>query len=237
MIKEVIFDIDGTLYDYSMGHEAGMKAMEAYMEEQFQVSPEKFREAYKAKNKEIAGRLGRDNAAIHSRSIRLQNILENMGKPIFPHTRKLYRLYWDALLAGSRPEPGSLKCMEELKKMGMTIGIGTDMTAMMQYEKLEFYGFAPYISHMVSSQEAGVEKPHKEFMELCIRKSGVKPEECLFVGDSFPKDVCGSAACGMMAVWYNPKGKARPEGTELSEDAYHEIRQYDELLPYIRSLA
>lgn len=236
MIKEVIFDIDGTLYDYEIGHAAGMKAMELYVQEQFQVAPEQFREVYQKKNKEITERLGRDNAAIHSRSIRIQSILEDWGKPLFPHTKNLYRLYWEALLAGSCPEPGILSCMEELKELGITMGIGTDMTAMMQYEKLEYYGMAPYISHMVTSQEAGVEKPHRTFMELCIRKSGGKPEECLFVGDSFKKDVCGAAACGMKAVWYNPKGKARPEGTELSEEKYHEIRHFDELVPYIQSL-
>lgn len=236
MIKEVVFDIDGTLYDYERGHAAGMKAMENYVQEQFDVAPEKFRKIYQNKNKEITERLGRDNAAIHSRTIRIQNILEEWQQPLFPHVKKMYELYWGAFFPGSGPEPGILECLEELKKMGISMGIGTDMTARMQYEKLETYGFAPYVSHIVTSQEAGVEKPHRKFMELCIQKSGVKPEECLFVGDNFAKDICGAASSGMKAVWYNPKGKKVPEGMELSVESYHEIHHYEELVPYIQSL-
>ncbi len=236
MIKEVIFDIDDTLYSYEKGHIEGMRRMGLYVQENFGVSPEKFREEYKEIQQEITERLGNDNAAIHSRSLRIQNLLERWGQPLFPHVRKLYRAYWDGLLEESRPEPGALRCMEELKRMGISIGIGTDMTAMMQYEKLETFGFAPYINHMVTSQEAGAEKPHRDMMELCIKKSGAKPGECMFVGDHFQKDVCGAIRCGMHGVWYNPEGKERPEGLDIPADAYGEIRHFDGLIPCLKEI-
>ena len=206
MIKEVIFDIDSTLYDYEHGHACGMKQMSRYVKEQFGVEEEEFEQIYKKLNKEVAERLGRDNAAIHSRSIRLQNMLEQWGQPLFPHLKKLYHLYWDTLLEVSKPEPGSLEAVRGLCEMGVSIGIGTDMTTRMQYEKLESLGFAPYVKHIVTSQEAGYEKPHPEFMALCVRKDGCAPEECVFVGDTFKKDVLGDLDAGMHAVWYDAKG-------------------------------
>lgn len=236
MIKEVIFDIDNTLYSYDKGHKEGMNELYRYVNEQFQVGREEFQEMVQRSNKEIAERLGKDNAAIHSRSIRFQTLLENWGKPLFPHVKTMYHAYWDTLLRESGPEPGAIACMEGLKKMGISVGIGTDMTAMMQYEKLEAFGFAPFITHVVTSQEAGVEKPHPDFMALCVRKAGALPEECVFVGDNFKKDTCGAIACGMHGVWYNPKGKALPEGADAFAGAYREIRHFDELVPYIRTL-
>ena len=236
MIKEVIFDIDDTIYNYEKGHEEGMHCLCLYAKEHLQIEPEEFRRAYKEMNQEIAKRLGRDNAAIHSRSIRLQNLLERWGKPLFPHVKAMYHAYWDTLLKESAPEPGAIACMQELKNMGIAIGIGTDMTAMIQYEKLETFGFAPYISHMVTSQEAGVEKPHPDFMALCIKKSGVLPKECVFLGDNFKKDACGASACGMHGVWYNAKGRELPGGAEEFAGRYKEIRHFDELVPYIHTL-
>ena len=236
MIKEVIFDIDSTLYDYDTGHAEGIKQMGLYIREQFGIDEEEFEAAYKRLYQEAIARLGKENAAIHSRSIRIQNLLEEWKLPLFPHLRKLYRIYWDSLLSASAPEPGSLKCLKNLREMGMTIGIGTDMTAMIQYEKLETYGFAPYINHIVTSQEAGAEKPARAIMDLCVKKSGVRPEECLFVGDNFNRDVQGAVGAGMHAVWYNPKGKARPENPAVPEDSYHAIRHFDELIPYIKSI-
>ena len=75
MIKEVIFDIDDTLYDYEVGHAQGMKKMGEYAQKELGVDAGEFQEAYQRLNREITERLGRDDAAIHSRSIRLQNLL------------------------------------------------------------------------------------------------------------------------------------------------------------------
>lgn len=236
MIKEVIFDIDGTIYNYNAGHAEGMKKTGAYVQEHFGISWEQFNEDYDRAIRQIDARLGSDNAAIHSRNIRFQTMLEGWGQPLFPHLKEMYHGYWWTLLDAAPAEPGILNCVQELSEMGITVGIGTDMTTLIQYEKLERYGLAPYVSHIVTSQEAGVEKPHPVFMDLCIQKSGVKAEECAFVGDSFAKDVCGSAARGMHAVWYNPTGKDLPKGAVLPEGGYHEIRHFDELVPYIRTL-
>ena len=173
MIKEVIFDIDDTLYDYEVGHAQGMKKMGEYAQKELGVDAGEFQEAYQRLNREITERLGRDDAAIHSRSIRLQNLLEQLQKPLFPHLNRLYHAYWDTLLEISAPEPGSLEAVKRLSENGISIGIGTDMTVRMQYEKLERFGFAPYVKHIVTSQEAGHEKPH-----LCpqgrLRSGGVR---------------------------------------------------------------
>lgn len=236
MIKEVIFDIDNTLYDYEKGHERGLLNLGRYTEENFSISGEQLRADYQRHSRLMIERLGMDNATIHSRSIRLQNMLEEWGQPLFPHINNMYRAYWEAYFEPVDLEPGILACMQELKELGICMGIGTDMTARMQYEKLERMGFAPYISHMVTSQEAGVEKPHPAFTALCVEKSGVRPEECLFVGDNIRKDVLGAVQGGLRAVWYNRKGKSKPENLELPEESYHEIRHYDELVPYIRTL-
>lgn len=236
MIKEVVFDIDDTLYDYEKGHALGVEKMAEYAESELGVAKDDFKIEYKRMNEELKIRLGRDNAATHSRSIRLQNMLEQWGKPIFPHLEKMYYLYWDNLLGKSKAEPGSLEAIRTLQEMGITIGIGTDMTAWMQYKKLETFGFAPYINHIVTSQEAGHEKPHPEFMALCIKKAGCRPEEIVFVGDTFKKDVAGSAKAGMHAVWYRAKEKPLPENIDLKPEDYHIIRHYDELVPYVKSL-
>ena len=236
MIKEVIFDIDDTLYDYEIGHAAGMDNMAAYAETELGIPAAEFEAEYKRKNEEMKARIGTDDATTHSRSIRLQNMLEDWGKPIFPHLDRLYALYWNTLLDVSQPEPGSIETLRELRELGITIGIGTDMTARMQYEKLKKFGFAPYVNHIVTSQEAAHEKPHPEFMALCIKKAGCKPEEIVFVGDTFKKDVVGSARAGMHPVWYRAREKKLPEHPELSPEEYHIIRHFEELVPYIKSI-
>lgn len=101
--------------------------------------------------------------------------------------------------------------MEELKNRHIRIGIGTDMTASIQYKKLLKLGLAPYIDFIVTSQEAGVEKPHPHFFDICLEKAGCLPEECAFVGDNQKKDVKGALDHGMLGIWYSQEKE--PEGT------------------------
>lgn len=236
MIKEVIFDIDDTLYDYEKGHAAGVRQMQEYAEQELGVSGEEFEREYRRQHADIKKRLGTDDATIHSRSIRIQNMLEHWGKPLFPHVTKLYHAYWDTLHAVSEPEPGSIEAVRSLREMGIRVGIGSDMTFRMQYEKLGKFGFGPYISHMVTSQEAGHEKPHPDFMALCIEKAGCRPDEIVFMGDNFRKDVEGSVLAGMHGVWYRAKEKPLPEDVKIGPESYQIIRHYDELIPYIKSI-
>ena len=84
------------------------------------------------------------------------------------------------------------------------------MTAYIQYKKLESLGAAPYIDFMVSSEEAGVEKPHPHLFEICVEKAGVQAVECAFIGDNVRKDIEGAWESGMKGIWYTQE-KEPPE--------------------------
>lgn len=235
-MKCVIFDVDDTMYAYTKYNEIGMERLEEYVKEHFSVSAAAFRESYERMREETEERLGVNNAAAHSRHIWIQNLLEEWNAPLFPHVSEMYWSYWGTVLDVCEPEPGLLECLGWLKDRGIRIGVGSDMTAMMQYEKLKRLGAAPYPDFIVTSQEAGVEKPHAEFMKRCIAKSRTAASQCLFVGDNFIKDVQGAAECGMHGVWYNPDKKRQPEGRRIKDTEYSEIRHFRELPDLVTSL-
>ena len=214
MIKTIIFDIDNTMYSFKTGNQAGMAALCAYAKEQFGITEGEFLDKFKKGKKLAEDRVGTDTAAIHNRLIRIQVILELMGKPLFPHALNLYHCYWDALLASAKPEPGLLEAMEALKAAGLTLGVGTDMTAYIQYKKLERLGAAPYIDFITTSEEVGAEKPSPRLFLECVRKAGVPAGECLFIGDSLAKDVRGAIGAGMLAFLYAPGSARKGTGGE-----------------------
>lgn len=210
MIKAVIFDVDDTLYSYTKAHPEAFGAVLSYAEEQLKISPETFRELHQKVQKDLKAAIG-DVAAVHNRMIRYQRILESQGLPLHPHALKLYELYWGTLMEVAEPSPGASEMMRELKERGIRIGIGTDMTAYMQFRKLESLGLMPYVDFFVCSEEAGVEKPHPAFFSLCAAKAGCERQECLFVGDTLKKDVLGPMEAGLKAVWYCPDGRETEE--------------------------
>ncbi|MDO4340178.1 MAG: HAD-IA family hydrolase [Eubacteriales bacterium] len=202
MIKAAIFDIDNTLYNYDKSHVYGMEALAAYCRTSFGINREEMNFYYEKAQKIANTRIGTDTAAIHSRMIRFQCMTELLSAPIFPHVQNMYHSYWDTLIAHAEPSPGALHLFSVLKESHIRIGIGTDMTITIQYEKLKKLGYAPYIDFIVTSQETGVEKPHPHFFKICTEKAGCLPGECAFIGDNLKKDVQGAWDNGLCGIWY-----------------------------------
>ena len=212
MIKSIIFDLDDTLYDFTSVHAIAMNRLIAYVRGNLGLSRERFdalnREAL-MKQKERLGSC----ATLHNRLIRFQMLLEAAGKPI-AHAPEMEELYWSTLLERIRPMPGAIETLGRLRLSGYTIGVGTNMTANWQYAKLKRLGLMAYVDYIVTSEEAGVEKPAPGLFMLCAEKAGCSPGECAFVGDSLPSDALGARDAGMSAFWFNPSADpvVVPEG-------------------------
>ncbi len=205
MIKTVIFDVDNTLYSYTDAHEAAFEALSMYADKKLGLSRDVFECLHKKTEDTLREYMG-NVAALHNRCIRYQIMLESQGLPLYPHVLEMNDLYWDILLKAAVPSPGVPEALKRLKRQGIHIGIGTDMTARMQFKKLAVLGLLSHIDFLVSSEEAGAEKPEKAFFARCLDKAGVPGQECLFVGDSLKKDVYGAMNAGLRAAWYCPKG-------------------------------
>jgi len=203
MIKTVIFDIDNTLYNFDAAHEAGMEAVCNYVYEQFGWEKEAFTAVYKDVMKELFDELG-DIGSAHNRLLRFERILEDRGLPLYPHAMKLYSLYWDTLIEESEISPGAEETMRELKKMEIRVGIGSDMTAWVQYRKLEKLGLLQYCDFVVTSEESNADKPDARFYTMCLKKAKCEPFECIYVGDNYWKDYRGSLDAGIHPLWFVP---------------------------------
>jgi putative hydrolase of the HAD superfamily len=217
MIKTVIFDLDNTLYSFDDANKIAFETLLDYVDKNLDISLERFI----AIHEELKTALPQDSSVCHNRMIRFQKILEMENLPLYPHALEMYNVYWNALLDAAVPSDGALSTLEELKQRGIRIGIGTDMTARIQFVKLTRLGLMPFIDFMVSSEEACAEKPASKFFDACMEKAGCERKQCMFVGDSIKKDVLGATNAGLVGIWYNPENKETKENVtsivELSQ--------------------
>ena len=161
-----------------------------------------------------------------------QGALERMGLNAIRYARKAHRVYWDAVISKMELRPGVTALLDDLKQAGVRTAVCTDMLADIQMEKLEYLGLADRITYLVSSEEAGMDKPGAPIFWLALAKCGCLPGEAVMVGDNFRHDVQGATDVGIGGVWLNWTHLPRPEDSR----AYTEVHDFEQAADYIRTL-
>jgi putative hydrolase of the HAD superfamily len=75
----------------------------------------------------------------------------------------------------------------------------TDLTAAIQLRKVGKLGLEKMVKFMVSSEEAGVEKPDETMFKLAAEKLKLSYPDLIMIGDSEKKDIAGAEALGIKA--------------------------------------
>lgn len=95
---------------------------------------------------------------------------------------------------------------------------------------LETFGLSHYFKQVVESAVVGVRKPDAGIYRLGVQALGLRPEECMVIGDSFGKDIVPAKQCGCAAMWLNAKGWEEDRHT-IEKEGYKadiEIRDFAE---------
>lgn len=224
MVNGVIFDIDGTLYDYISNDKIAVESLCKYAKKNLNVSEENFRRFYSEARQIVKERLT-DGGARHSRVLFCQTVLELLGENPFCHILEMYNMYWDTFLSNMKPFDGVLEFISKLKSFGKKISICTDMTAHIQYRKIERLGLKNFIDCMVTSEETGLEKPSPVMFNLALKKLNVTAAETAYFGDSLERDVEGAANVGIKPFWYIADRKVEKTKIECEK-----IRSYREVI-------
>lgn len=232
MIQALIFDIDNTLYSYDAAHKIAFQTLADSFCGTFGVSREQFSQLHREADQILRARVGQPCAAIHNRLIRYQIMLEQIGKPV-SYAPGLAGMYWDTLLSNMQCAPGAQQCLSFLKSAGYTVGIGTNMTADYQFAKLERLGLLDYVDFLVSSEEAGAEKPDGRLFACCVEKAGCRAETCMFVGDSLEGDALGAMRAGLRPVWLC--GETATVDVPAGVEVVHSLADIPDLLQSIQT--
>lgn len=198
--KGILLDLDNTLYNYKICHEYALRACYGFLRGRTKFSYKEFEANYYLARKKIKKQVEGFSAA-HSRLLVFQNFFENLdGRTNIALTLTMERIYWRSFFKKMKLYSGVLEFLAECGRRGIKICLVTDLTARVQFEKVRLLRVDKYLDFIVSSEEAGADKPHKKIFSLALKKLGVSPGEALLVGDDYKKDVLGARALGIKTV-------------------------------------
>jgi putative hydrolase of the HAD superfamily len=102
--------------------------------------------------------------------------------------------------------PDVLPALRQLAGMGVRIGIISNWTTAL-HGILAGLGVTPYAEFVVTSAEAGYEKPETAIYAFALQGRGLDPSGCLYVGDSPGNDLHSSLAFGMQFALIDRDGR------------------------------
>lgn len=220
MIRNVLFDLDDTLFDF---HKAEKIALTKTLVH-FGIDPtEETLALYSTINaahwKRLElGEISREEVKVG----RYRELFKTIGVECDPVKATAY--YESMLAIGHYFMPGAPELLEELYRK-YRLYIVSNGTAKVQEGRIGSSGIAKYMDGIFISQILGANKPDKQFFDICFAEiPDFSLSETVIIGDSLSSDIKGGINAGITTVWFNPKGiendnDIKPDYTikELSE--------------------
>lgn len=192
MIKAVIFDFDGTL---SVRQEGAYGIYADYFRKYFSDMNELEFEAV------LQDFLLYECNGTISMKRRIDNYRKKYGEYLPEDLEEEFLPYYHAhMYEYTVLRHGMTEVLEQLKGK-YKLGILSNGDSFSQHSKIRQVGIEHYFDVIVVSDDYGIDKPDARIFEKTCELLGVKPEECVMVGDVFSMDVLGSTRAGMTPIW------------------------------------
>ena len=199
------FDLDNTLLDFSA---AEHKAIRQLLSLHNLPITEEIISTYSAINQTWWERF--EKGEIKKQEIfvgRFRDLIAHFGFEGDP--TKMSEDYFEFLSQGSDMIDGADKVLKYVKEQGYTVCITTNGMSRTQYRRIDNCAIKQYFDYIFVSEDAGHQKPEKEYFEYAMANSPEKDKsKILVIGDSMSSDILGGINFGVDTCWLNPKGNA-----------------------------
>lgn len=100
--------------------------------------------------------------------------------------------------------PFAIETLEYLRGKGYRMFLLTNGFLEVQIVKIRESKLEPFFQKMITSEEAGYQKPHRKAFEYAVKTVNSKKAESIMIGDDLDNDIFGAKRFGMDTVFFNP---------------------------------
>ena len=220
---DLFIDFDDTLYDtYGNAVIALRETFEAFCLEQWFPDPQVFYDVYWQTNVDLwsrysRGEITRDFLIVERfrRPLCMSEGLRAKCEDAFPEFKDFCLQVSDKFLDFCSCKPGLVEgakeLMDYLRGKGYRMHLCSNGFHEVQYKKLAACGLRDYFQSVILSEDAGANKPSRQFFDYAFKASGANCETTLMIGDNLQTDIAGAHDAGLDTILFN-RWNVEPSG-------------------------
>ena len=185
-----LFDTDNTLYPYEPAHNFAWnetKKITATLSIEIKKVENTLNEA-KKQIKQIP-----ETASSHNRLLYFQRMLEilGIGSQVLL-ALDFEQTYWRSFFTKIILFDDVIELLDDIRLLKIPTAIVTDLTAQIQFRKIVYLNLENYFDYIVTSEEAGFDKPNLAPFALVVDKLGLHNKTIWMIGDNPENDIRGA---------------------------------------------
>lgn len=228
MIKTLLWDIDGTLLDFTKSEEYGIR--KCFEKFGLGECTDEMLARYSKINHKYWGMLER--AEITKQQVLIERFVEFFESENidFNNVDEFNDEYQISLGDKSFPCKNAIETVTALKGKYKQYAV-TNGTIVAQQRKLTQSGLINIFDDIFISDEIGFEKPNIEFFNAVQEKIGkLNKNEVMIIGDSLSSDMQGGNNADILCCWYNPHNIVNKNDIKID----YEIKDIADILKILK---
>lgn len=224
----LFFDLDHTLWDFDRNSQEALSEIfhDLRLDSYGIPAPEPFIRNYKEHNKKCwelyrRGEMTKEDLRSKRFQLALQdfevndpNLAERIGDEYVKRSPYKTNLF-----------PGTIELLDYLKR-DYKICIITNGFEEVQYIKIRQSGLEKYFDHIITSEKAGVQKPHPDIFHLALKMAETETSKVMMIGDDLEADVLAARKLNLDAILFDPERKNLVKGDFAVISELKELRNY-----------
>lgn len=191
MLKAVLFDLDGTLFDRdSSVRRLVASQYDAFAQELRPVARQTFVERF----------VTLDRRGYVPKQQVYRDLVRQLG--ITGVTATTLFSFWQAHFHDRCALfPAAAATLDQLAKAGLSLGLITNGGFPWQLHTVQALGIEHHFGTILVSEAEGLRKPDRTIFALATQRLGVAPDQAVYVGDHPAVDIAGARNAGLRTVW------------------------------------
>lgn len=212
---QVFFDLDHTLWDFETNSKDTLHELyqELNLGERSGVDFNQFHDTYHHYNELYWDRFRKGH--INREELRWRRMWRTLVEFRItdePLSKTMSERYLEILPTKTNLFPHCTEILDYLGNKGYPMHLITNGFEKTQHMKIKNSGIAHYFREVITSEQAGIMKPHAAIFEYALNTTGAKAAESIMIGDALEVDILGALNAGIDAAYVHA---TVPEGSKV----------------------